>query len=109
MSSEILLRAAALIRERASKATPGPWGAEVTTKMAITVYSTKTDEALYEDTFGSIPDAEYIASWHPAVALAVANMLEAEAEYDDECCLNASSERRRYALALAKTYLGIKE
>jgi len=72
VSAEILRRAAALMRSRAEGATPGPWS-----------YS---DEAVWAAPgFGQIcgmglaGNGVHIASWHPAVALAVADWLEAEA------------------------------
>lgn len=73
MSAEVLREAAALMRARAEAATPSPWqirhGQYVTTN-SIPPALIGCDER---------PDAEHIASWHPAVALAVADWLDAEA------------------------------
>lgn len=92
MSSEILRRAATLMRERAVDATPGPWkawqqhgrdytdegwsqvGVKSQTRDVALTYPTGFDHDCHED------DAAHIASWHPAVALAVADWLDAVAE-----------------------------
>lgn len=88
MSAEILRKAASLMRERAEAATPGPW----------------------------IPfdaDADHIASWHPAVALAVADWLDATADdWDRSTAPIPVSDIRldaRAALAVARAYLGSDE
>ena len=82
MTAELLREAAAKMRERAEAATRGPW--------SRTEY-----QARWQIDNGNVPiaevvgafnrpevraDAEYIASWHPAVALAVADWLEAIAQ-----------------------------
>ena len=87
MSAEILRKAAALMRERAEAATPGRWEpsdrALTHPGVGMDVYSdiegpVVADCCGYQGGAG-IEDAEHIASWHPAVALAVADWLEAEA------------------------------
>lgn len=123
---ELLRKAARLMRERASDATPGPWkpDAEVV----------KVDERRHvADAFGLAdkwPNAAHIASWHPAVALAVADWLDQKAGHleahipawtrpssgvDDPpgLCWNnpqrlAEVVERHYgrALAVARAYLG---
>jgi hypothetical protein len=85
MSAETLRRAAALMRERAEDAVlatgEGAWrvvgvgwvdphGSTYTVKRGI---QTGVCEALAEE------QAEHIASWHPAVALAVADWLDSAA------------------------------
>lgn len=114
MSTDDVLRGtAALMRERAEAAlsvgpdTCGFW---------------YTAEALH-DPDGRIPDledAEHIASWHPAVALAVADWLDREADkseqvdaFDhayglepDEAILSARARDMAPALAVADAYLG---
>jgi hypothetical protein len=83
------------MRERAEKATPGPWGHD--------------DEyvhgqgLLIAEGRGSIaePDATHIASWHPAVALAVADWLDIEAD----ALATARGHERPAALAVANAYL----
>ena len=89
----LIRRAAALMRKRASEATPGPWEAGASMGGA-TVEQSAGDCA---DVIGSevkcgsycyggtavLParaDAEHIASWHPLVALAVAGWLEDAAD-----------------------------
>ena len=91
MSAEVLRRAASLMRERAEPikdwysakawATTTPFGAPI-------------DPA----------DAEHIASWHPAVALAVADWLDNISEaWRFSRRAPASSVK---ALAVARAYLG---
>jgi len=84
MSAETLRRAASLMRERVADATPGPWLAFRANKGLHAVYGVTTDTATdYESDVSvgiKVEDAEHIASWHPAVALAVANWLEDAAE-----------------------------
>lgn len=106
-AAEELRTAAALMRDRARNATPGPW-------------ETDSDDCCV----GSAPmnrpgddywvlmrpgatrgDLAHIASWHPAVALAVADWLEAEAsaadrEYEGDPTYFLPS------VTVARTYLG---
>ncbi len=93
---ELLREAARLMRERASGATQGRWEADAET---VSV----TGETRYVcDTFGLAdkwPNAQHIASWDPAVALAVADLLDTLTEYD------WSDERHSTALTLARRYL----
>ena len=108
MSAAILRRAASLMRERAEVLSfCAPWSAipardglpagVVGGQRVIADLDERTDAAVH------------IASWHPAVALAVADWLDAEAEshradvvgpYPSGCC------RMSQALAVARTYLG---
>jgi hypothetical protein len=85
MSAEVLREAAALMRERAQNVALTDWyftqaheesfrGYDVWTHDGETHWTVATSD--YADT------AEHIASWHPAVALAVADWLERTA--DDE-------------------------
>lgn len=125
MSSEILRKAASLMRERAEAAM---------TSLSDNMPEWHSAAALMGDgkTEG---DAEHIASWHPAVALAVADWLEAEAtsldamerfqaatvkqeagwtargagisvrEHDDGT-LSISTDTSAAALTVARAYLG---
>lgn len=116
MSAETLRRAAALMRERAEAATQtaAPWGVDEiggiwgqeADGQPIPIANNATDA-----------DAEHIASWHPAVALAVADWLEAKAEQDDKgpcdgagtvgvCNLCEHDYGHVAALAVARAYLG---
>ena len=82
MNAEILRRAAALMRSRAEAATwtSSPWGvdeigavwAQEADGQPVPVASRATDQ-----------DAEHIASWHPTVALAVADWLDTAANSAD--------------------------
>ena len=91
MSAEALRRAAALMRERAEAATPGRWEHVEAFHASFVCFPARDDL----DTVAATKilradnrpgrrkdkrDAAHIASWHPAVALAVADWLEAVAE-----------------------------
>lgn len=97
------LRAAAkLMRERAKKATPGPWRTHDTwlpagghTATVLSGEGNDTDLRAWLPTFKDVDqpwdsernawaDAEHIASWHPLVALAVADWLEDVARDADD-------------------------
>lgn len=125
MSAELLRRAAALMRERAEAATGGGFGWHVTDLAggnevwanrdaagwdAFMVASTATRLNPNPGERG-YADAAHIASWHPAVALAVANWLDAVADLappdphhaDEEC---ETCEQVAAALEVARAYLG---
>lgn len=80
MSAELLREAAALMRERADSATTGPWKFPhrgfpgVVTSRAGNLWSSSGKGRCGQ--INHEPDAEHIASWHPAVALAVADLLD---------------------------------
>lgn len=91
MTAELLREAAAKMRKRAEAATPGPWrftdseAVDDVWNGGIVVVSADGDpianceDEWYESDPGEpapINDAEHIASWHPAVALAVADWLD---------------------------------
>jgi hypothetical protein len=81
MSAEILRRAAASMRERAEDAAAVP--------------------GLWNGCCASPDHAAYVASWPPAVALAVADWLDSTAnDY------NLTSKTVARAFAVARTYLG---
>lgn len=112
MTAEILRRAAALMRERAEAAQPSPWvafRARATNPLdRAPVIGVTRDLAVDYDTdlFATqkcrAEDAEHIASWHPAVALAVADWLEQVAE--DGPFLTAQVKDK--AATVARAYLG---
>jgi hypothetical protein len=86
------LRAAAkLMRERAQAATEGPWSVKVLPppKPSLRVYVSPNEKHMIVNPGGNVadggrlPDAEHIASWHPGVALAVADWLELYAVWFD--------------------------
>lgn len=78
MSGEILRRAAALMRERAEAATPGPWSA-VPRTTTHNVQGHGRSVVVTPQTRVSMSNTAHIASWHPSVALAVADWLDREA------------------------------
>jgi hypothetical protein len=124
MTAEVLREAAALMRERAEAATPGPWSAAdehgllgPDASPAWCVSNMRPGFESMSPTEGYIGDvaetslgfpeqrdqhnAEHIASWHPAVALAVADWLDDEAFMHDNGRPMSSA-----ALATATAYLG---
>lgn len=106
MTAETLRSAAAKIRERAEAATPGPWfvpGADDEYVGPADVVGDGEPGDRYIICEHAGVDAEHIASWHPAVALAVADWLEHEAGYVGEGleCDGTTA----HALAVARAYL----
>jgi hypothetical protein len=105
------------MRERAEKATSGPWefrprrGFQSMSDSPATIGF--TDAAGYfvmfrEGAWMTESDAEYVASWHPAVALAVADWL-------DMCAADLTgipgqnitpSPYEAQAITVARAYLG---
>ena len=100
MSAERLREAAALMRSRAEAATPGPWG--YYGHSIIRPSELRDGEAPSYSAAYHKEDAEHIASMHPAVALAVADLLERAANDHDETPCPAIDA----ALAVADAYLG---
>lgn len=104
MSAELLRRAAAKMRENADAATRGPWSVAHVDGQGFAVHHGEHDTvSLYSDR----PNAEHIASWHPDVALAVADLLDevvAYADYDD--LVGSERVTAEAAVALARAYLG---
>jgi hypothetical protein len=111
MSADVLRRAAALMRERAEAAShhsPSPW----------TVHEGTFGDPANGPTDVRVSDArrlpvvianqcredwengEHIASWHPAVALAVADWLETHLAESLHCSPSCP------AIAVARAYLG---
>jgi hypothetical protein len=120
MSAEVLREAAALMRERAEAATEGPWSTYVDPHddpIVVDQYGLGVQSAVTYDVVcysGQVysRDAEHIASWHPAAALAVADWLEATAAENNSPedsalgFLNFITADSHAALAVARTYLG---
>lgn len=121
MSTEILREAAALMRERAKAAEPGPWESVQGSSGGWWVErpSTATIADIDNDYSGNPgADAEHIASWHPAVALAVADWLTTAGAdlwaHGPLCCEDGCMKcdddlwapHVRRALAVARAYLG---
>lgn len=115
MTAEVLRRAAALMRERAEAATSSPWHYENgATGFAPMVVG---DSMAVAETFDKphLSDAQHIASWHPAVALAVADWLDATAaEHESDAAdprVNSffaafDTAADFGAIAVARAYLG---
>ena len=106
MSAETLRRAASLMRERAEAASPPPWVGTVWPTEIPGVYSQAIEDTRESDpeiarTLDK-PDAEHIASWHPAVALAVADWLDVTARD-----VGTSTLAFHAALAVARAYLEV--
>ena len=122
MSAETLRRAAALMRERAvaAKAWDGNWQVHDSKPgRVIEVKGDGWDDAIiascvdYGGTENGTEYAAHIASWHPAVALAVAdwlwetaNLIEVHAGTEcAEPCLHPTCRVIDRALAVARAYL----
>lgn len=121
-----LREAARLMRERAGKATPGPWAWEPTgdkdSSWAVgLVQDEQSEQALAgrldhgqgividgvcESIDGRLADAEHIASWHPGVALAIADWLDVEGAILERRMSTESVEVP--ALRVARAYLGTR-
>lgn len=124
MSVETLRKAASLMRERAEKATSAPWdwgNCEPQTQAesrVLGMYSLVYGDGEDERSVALIPgsrrvrevNAEHIASWHPAVGLAVADWLDRKAERAEDMWLGHGKQMRgpewHDALAVATAYLG---
>lgn len=105
MSVETLRQAATLMRKRAEAATEDPWTFEDApngfSPMVI------SDAGIVANTWDKpdLSDAEYIASWHPAVALAVADWLDACVAFLEERP-EYTHDGQDYAFTVARAYLG---
>lgn len=113
VSAEVLRRAAALMRERAEAACPGRWVALVDgvyvgpewDDNGWLSYDAQVVEDYENQRAEPAPDMEHIASWHPAVALAVADWLAAVAN-DQNVDFDLVNGEGFSALAVARAYLG---
>jgi hypothetical protein len=102
VSAETLRRAAALMRERARGASEGPWrhehvglqGGEQINNGAVRVARVYANE----DDWRACENAAHVASWHPAVALAVADWLDSEDTHQ--------FGPTEHAINVARAYLG---
>lgn len=114
--SVLLREAARIMRERAKAATPGPWEAGRIGLMGGRVGLVITQPhgsfvMVDRDNEARIEDAKHIASWHPAVALAVADWLDYAAARAECKIANGGGEvpvwsHERDALSVARVYLG---
>lgn len=116
---DVLREAAELMRSRAEGATSGPWLTWADPKPSgdgrAAVESAWTRDGDTEDggdlvtDWCEVRDAAHIASWHPVVALAVADWLEETADHwtrldPDRPDFNNRFERS--AFLVARVYLG---
>lgn len=102
--TDLLHEAAALMRERAEVAAHGPW-----TTVLDQVYAVHGPATWILS--GGIDEARHAASWHPGVALAVADWLEhVVARSQTRISLGGKPgpvwSHERDALAVARAYLG---
>lgn len=104
------------MRTRAGTATPGPWEAPLDSEVTygyhregsrhVATWVATCNLGDEDESEGrDIANAEYIASWHPLVALAVADWLETEAHMADRRG-NSVEGQTFHALAVARAYLG---
>ena len=100
MSADLLREAAALMRERAELAPPSPWKADVRSNGRA--WLDVGDEPHAWGMHGWPAAAAHVASWHPAVALAVADWLMVAVRL---LPLLPPGIRDK-ALAVARAYLG---
>lgn len=108
MTADLLRRAAALMRERAAGSLDGPWiwqMDEDSGEQYVTAGPNGRDVATVNEWSQGLMDGAHIASWHPAVALAVADWI-------DDVHANLSTynaTREAHAFAVARAYLGESE
>lgn len=104
MSADLLRRAATLMRERARAATPGTWQHFGDTIVWPSDNGPAANDPIMAFNEAHEECAAHVASWHPLVALAVADWLDfiaPFARFGDDDSLHA-----KHALAVARAYLG---
>lgn len=118
MTAELLRRAAAKMRENAQAATPGPWLADRVHSgdvlgVAVTAPSVSTaDGSVLGVTDIVVPaDGHHIASWHPTIAVAVADWLDGDAAFAEQAAKDFDMPEFLDAAApladkVARLYLG---
>ena len=103
MSADLLQRAAEMLRERAERATPGPWGVS---------WSAVRDTEQYAVAAPKRPwDAAHIATLHPGIGLALADVLDLASLAAGFAELDAAHDGREHTipeqyLTLARAILG---
>jgi hypothetical protein len=105
-----LREAARLMRERAEKATPGPWFVTSEAAQYGGLVAAPTEGFPYDAGYAghligeSMSDGnrEYVASMHPAVALPLADLLDSLADMYEQ----RGMEPMPLPLAIARAYLG---
>lgn len=110
--AEEIREAARLMRERAQAVARGPWHWQALGDHGYPQRVVNEGAVLIAECFTSpdatrVVEAEYIASWHPAVAFAVADWLNSFAGRLDD----REYDYRDWnaALAVARAYLGTRE
>lgn len=101
-TTETLRRAAALMRERAQAATPGPWTPDPRAPHDVRGNEMRNLVATTGGMVAASENTNHIASWHPAVALAVADWLDREAALTEASSWYPDSGE---SLAVARAYL----
>lgn len=103
--ADVLRRAAAAMRLNARFATRGPWAVE---NRVVLIAVDECRTILGHCNQGGIPENEsnaiHIASWHPLVAVAVADLLDNEA-HAMEPAPPYNGARRSLLTAVARAYL----
>jgi hypothetical protein len=113
MSADTLRRAASLMRQRAESAPAGSWDVDEIDAIWVDHDPHGTSSSCLVDRFPMWAEGagEHIASWHPAVALAVADWLDATAAENDApansplAFLNFIGADALAAIAVATAYL----
>jgi hypothetical protein len=106
MSAQKLRKAAALMRERAETATPGPWqvGQDVDSGQRFIYDERWTELAEVAEWSRWLGNPEHIASWSPGIAVLVALVLDNHA--DEHGSYDCQWEEPCGPLQLARAYLG---
>jgi hypothetical protein len=102
-AADVLRRAAAVLRETADAATPGPWSA--TDRYPHVVFQGDPDacNAISFNIAGDPnADAAFVSAMHPPVALAVAAWLDMTARWVNGA---PTSDNAEHALAVARAVL----
>ena len=100
MSAEVLRKAAAAMRYRAERIPVGPWEKEFSDVIRTDVPLGAKDYMIAETE--TVERAAHIASWHPAVALAVADWLD----YAASVWMGFAPPEQTRLLTVANAYLG---
>ena len=106
MSAETLRRAASLMRERAEAATPTEWDWCLTGPFFVVAENDPRGDEAFVASVPSKADAAHIASWQPAVAIAVADWLDLMAYALNARLFLDDSAETHAALTVARAYLG---
>lgn len=110
MTAQLLREAALFMRERAEFAPDSPWSADLRPDGRCWIDVPDEDGHAWS-MHGFPAGAVHIASWHPAVALAVALLLDNEANAMDSADQGHTEQgynnaRRQLLVDIAQKYLG---